>query len=68
MKYLFCKTSAEKNGTFNIQIVLKGGNKYARIICDTCTKLSILAQKQRHVFLIWTTFNNPREAVLIANF
>ena len=33
----------------------------------TCFKLSIRAQKQCHIFSIWTTFNNPC-SVLIANF
>ena len=29
-----------------MQIMLKGGNKYARIVYDTCSKLSIRTQKQ----------------------
>ena len=37
---------------FHMQIMLKGGNKYARIIYDTCSKLSIRTQKQRHIFSI----------------
>ena len=43
MKYLFRENNAEKNGTFHMQIMLKRGNKHARIICDTCSKLSIWA-------------------------
>ena len=66
MKYSFYKNNAEKNGTFHMQIMFKGGTKHARIICDTCSKLSIRAQKQRHIFSFWTTFNNSR-GVLIAN-
>ena len=45
VKYLFYKNNAEKNGTFLMQIMLKGGNKHARIICDTWSKLSIQAKK-----------------------
>ena len=52
---------------FRMQIMLKGGNKHARIICDTYSKLSIRPQKQRPIISIQTTFNNPR-SVLIANF
>ena len=58
MKYLFYKEEWEKNGTFHMKIVLKGGNKHARIICDTCSKLSIRAQKWSRIFSLWTTFNN----------
>ena len=50
VKYLFYKNNAEKNGTFHMQINLKGGNKHARIISYTCSKLSIRAQKQCHIF------------------
>ena len=50
MKYLFYKEEWGKNGTFHMKIVLKGGNKHARIICDTCSKLSIQAQKRSHIF------------------
>ena len=50
MTYLFYKNNAEKNGTFHMQIMLKDGDKHARISCDTCSKLSIWAQKQRHIF------------------
>ena len=32
-----------------MQKMLKGGNKHAKEICDTCSKLSIKAQKQRHI-------------------
>ena len=32
----FYKNNAEKNGMFQMQIMLKGGNKHARIIWDTC--------------------------------
>ena len=52
MKYLFYKNNAEKNGTLHMQIMLKGGNKHERIICDTCSKLPIRAQKQRHIISI----------------
>ena len=48
----FIKKNAEKNGTFQMQIMLKGGNKHAKIICDTCSKLSIWVLKQRHMFSI----------------
>ena len=67
VKYLFYKNNAEKNGTFHMQIILTGGNKHARIICDTCSKLSIRAQKQCRIFSLWTAFDNSR-GVLIANF
>ena len=67
MKYLFYKNNAKKNGTFHKQIMLKCGNKHTRIICDTCSKLSIRAQKQRRIFSLWTTFNNSCD-VLVANF
>ena len=50
MKYLFCKINVEKNGTFQMKIIIKGGNKNARVICDTCSKLSIRAQKRRRIF------------------
>ena len=50
VKYLFYKNNAEKNGTFRIQIMLKGGNNHARLICDTCSKLSIRAQKRGRIF------------------
>ena len=66
VKYLFYKNNAEKIETFQMQIMLKGGNRHARVSC-TCPKLSIRTQKKRHVFSIWTTFNNPR-GVLIGNF
>ena len=33
-----------------MKIMLKCGTKHARIICDTCSKLSILAQKRRRIF------------------
>ena len=67
MKYFFYKNNAEKNGMFFLQIMPKDGNKHARIICDTCSNLSIRAQKQHHIFSVSTTFNNPSGA-LIANF
>ena len=66
VKYLFYKNNAEKNGMFHMQKMLKGGNKHARIICDTCSKLSIREQKLRHIFSFWNNLN-PR-GVLIANF
>ena len=44
--------------------MLKGGDKHARVIYDSCSKLSIGTQKQRYIF---STFNNSR-GVLIANF
>ena len=44
VKYLIYKNNAEKNGTFHMQIMIKGGNKHRRIIYDTCSKLSIRAQ------------------------
>ena len=66
-KYIFFKTNTEKNGTFHMQIMIKGGNKHARIISDTCSKLSIRAQKQCHIFSVWTIVNNPC-GVLIATF
>ena len=37
VKYLFYKNNAEKNGTFHMQIMLKGGNKHAKIIFETCS-------------------------------
>ena len=37
VEYVFYKNNAEKNGTFHMQIILKGGNKHAKIICDTCS-------------------------------
>ena len=52
MKYLFYKNNAEKNGTFHIQIMFKGSNKHARIICDTYSKLSMRSQNQRPIFSI----------------
>ena len=45
LKYLSFKNNAEKNGTFHMQIILKGSKKHAMIICHTCSKLSIWAQK-----------------------
>ena len=48
VKYLFYKDNAEKNGMSHMQMLLKGGNKHARIICDTCSTLSIQLQKQLH--------------------
>ena len=54
----FYKNNAVKNGTFRTLIMFKGGNKHARIICDTWSNLSIRAQKQRRIFSLWTTFNN----------
>ena len=65
-KYFFYKNNAEKNGTFHMQIMLKCGNKHARLNCDTC-KLSIRAQKQRRLFSLSTIFNNSC-GVLIAKF
>ena len=65
VKYFFYKTNAEKNGTFNMQIILKGGSNHARTFCDTWSKLPIWAQK--HIFSIWATFSNPC-GVVIANF
>ena len=65
VKDFFYKTNAEKNGTFNMQIILKGGSNYARTFCDTWSKLPICVQK--HIFSIWATFSNPCGAV-IANF
>ena len=44
VKYLIYKNNAEKNGTFHMQIMIKGGNKHRRIIYDTCSKLPIRAQ------------------------
>ena len=67
VKYLFYKNNAEKNGTFHMQIMLKGGNKHIRIIWDTCFKLSIRVQKQFRIFSLRATVNNYR-GVLIANF
>ena len=52
LKYLFYKNNAEKNGKFHMQIMLKGDNKHARIICDTCFKSSTPVQKQRHTVSI----------------
>ena len=43
VKYLFYKTNTEKNGTFHLQIMFKGGIKHTRII---------RAQKQRHTFSV----------------
>ena len=43
VKYLHYKNNPEKNGMFYMQIMFKGGNKHKRIICDTCSKLSIQA-------------------------
>ena len=40
------------NGIFYMQIMLKGGNKHARITRDTCSKLSIPTQKQRLIYSI----------------
>ena len=34
VKYLFFKTNAETNGKFHMQIMLIGGKKHERIICD----------------------------------
>ena len=65
VKYFFYKTNAEKNGTFNMQIILKGGSNHARTFCDTWSKLPIWTQK--HIFSIWATFSNPC-GVVIANF
>ena len=65
VKYLFYKDNAEKNGMSHMQMLLKGGNKHARIICDTCSKLSIQLQKQLHIFSLWTTFNNPVKSLLL---
>ena len=39
------KKNSEKNGTFHKQIMLKGANKHTIKIYDTCSKLSICAQK-----------------------
>ena len=50
-----------------MQIMLEGSNKHARMIFDTCSKLSIRVQKQHHIFSICTAFNNPHD-VIIANF
>ena len=50
VKYLFCKSIAEENGIFNMQLILKGGNKHTRVICDTCSKLSVQVQKQFQFF------------------
>ena len=47
-----------------MQKMLKGGSKHARVIYDTCSKLSIGTQKRRYIF---STFNNSR-GVLIDNF
>ena len=61
MKYLIYKNNAEKNGTFHMQIMLKAGNKCARIIWDTYSKLSMQGQKWHQVSVI-------PAGVLIANF
>ena len=50
-----------------MQIMLKGGDKHASIICDAYSKLSLRKQKECHTFTIWATFNNTH-GVLIANF
>ena len=47
--------------------ILKVGDKHARVIWNTCSKLSIGREKHRHIFSLWTTFNNPL-GVLIDNF
>ena len=54
--------------------MFKGGNKHARIISNTCSKLSIRTQNQHSIFWLqpstfslWATFNSSR-GVLIANF
>ena len=60
MKYLFYKNNDQKNQTFHMHIMLKGGNKYAKMICHTCSKLSLREQKQRFIFSFGTTFNNSR--------
>ena len=52
---------------FHMQKMLEVGNKHVRVICDTCSKLSIGAQKQYHIFSLWKTFNNHC-GVLNANF
>ena len=52
VKYLFYKNNTEKNGTFHMQIMLKGGDKHASIICDTYSKLSLRKQKECHTFTI----------------
>ena len=41
VKYFIYKTDAENNETFHVQIMLTGANKYARIICDTCSQYQI---------------------------
>ena len=51
VKYLFYKNNAEKNGAFHMQIMVKGGNKHTRIICYTCSKLSMRAQIRGHISL-----------------
>ena len=51
---------------FACKKIRKVGNKHMTVICDTCSKLSIATQKQRHIFSLGTTFNNPL-GVLIAN-
>ena len=38
LKYFFYKNNAENNWTFHMQMMLKGGNKHARMNCDTCDK------------------------------
>ena len=50
VKYLLNKNNAEKNGTVHMKIMLKGGYKRARIISDTCSKLSIRAQNSLNNF------------------
>ena len=40
-----------------MQTMLNSGNKHARIISGTSSKLSVQAQKQ-HIISLWTTFNN----------
>ena len=52
VKYLFYRKNSEKNEMFQMQIMLKGGNRHAKIICDTCSKLSIREQIMYHIFSI----------------
>ena len=52
VKYLFYQNNSEKNETFQMQIIFKGGNRHAKIICDTCSKLSIQEQIMYHIFSI----------------
>ena len=47
---LFYKNNTEQNGWFSMQKVLKVGNKRTRVICNTCSKLSIGTQKELHIF------------------